>query len=403
MPLRLALTAIFAATLMLVPVRESFAIPFFFEVFTEKYANSASEGENVKKLVTLAEANKCNVCHIDGQPKKERNAYGTALSEHLDKGKFGKPRLETEREAAVAEVIAAFDKVAEVKLVADKEDSPTFGANLAAGSLPAATPEPPKEEPKPEPKPEPMPAEEPMPQPETTPAETPQPAAGNWAELLKNEIKQELKAELTAELGKVLREELGPELRSEISSQLATSLKSDMRSSIKRMLMVEMNPIGEIDDATEEAAIAEVTKLGGRVTKVAQTSDDKVVSFHLSDQTIGDDALALVRKIRGVVEVNVQGTEVGDAGVKHLVGLPTIRRLNLAKTKVTDEALPYLAVHEELTYLNLYGTQVSDAGIASLASLPNLAKLYLWQTQATEEGAKQLEGEVSSLDVNLGY
>lgn len=65
----------------------------------------------------------CNVCHV-GKNKKDRNAYGTALSKLLNK----------EKDAAKIE--EALKKVEKSNSVADDEKSPTFGDLIKAGKLP---------------------------------------------------------------------------------------------------------------------------------------------------------------------------------------------------------------------------------------------------------------------------
>src|SRR5262249_51215460 len=76
----------------------------------------------------------CNVCHVQGQEKKVRNAYGTQLSMILKKDNFKAERLKAEPEKCTAEIIAAFEAVAAKKSGDDK--SPTFGELIAAHKLP---------------------------------------------------------------------------------------------------------------------------------------------------------------------------------------------------------------------------------------------------------------------------
>ncbi|MHC2068730.1 leucine-rich repeat domain-containing protein [Bremerella sp. T1] len=351
----------------------AFAIPFFWEVFNEKVVPAEPKEEPAKKFAAAATGSKCNVCHIDGQSKKERNAYGAALDELLDKANFGKDRLEKEKDKATAEVAAALEKVKAMKVNADDEKSPTFADNISAGNLPSDIA---KAEPKPEPQPEPMPAA----------------------------------AEGEKESGLVLDQaaldKLKAEIKQEVKAELSTDLRKAMADAIKTQLqvieIVKANPAPTVDDATEEEAIKQIVAKGGRVNLLAQNSDEKVVSFHLSDKPIDDEALKLVRNLRNVVEVNARGTAITDEGIKHLVGLPNLQRLNLAQTNVTDAALIYLVPHTKLEYLNLYGTKVTDKGIDVLANITSLKNLYLWQTGASKEGAEELESQLTGLEVNVG-
>ncbi len=370
---RIVLSACFALVGVAYLAQPAFAIPFFWEVFSEKVIPADPKEEPAKKFASTAAGSKCNVCHIDGQSKKERNAYGAALDELLDKANFGKDRLEKEKDKATAEVVAALEKVKTMKVDKENEKSPTFADNISAGNLPAEIA---KAEPMPEPTPEPMPSE--------SAADEGKGLVLDQAALdkLKAEIKKEVKAELSTDLRK----------------NLADAIKTQLQV----MEIVKAHPLAPVDDATEEEAIKQITARGGRVNVLAQNTDEKVVSFHLSDKPIDDEALALVRKLRNVVEINARGTKITDEGVKQLVGLPNLQKLNLAQTGVTDAALIYLVPHTKLSYLNLYGTKVTDKGIDVLANLTSLKNLYLWQTGASEEGAEELESQLTGLEVNLG-
>jgi hypothetical protein len=54
----------------------------FYDQFIEKYA--PPNGPLNKQAV----ATKCNICHVAGKPKKERNDYGNAVGKHLKKVDF---------------------------------------------------------------------------------------------------------------------------------------------------------------------------------------------------------------------------------------------------------------------------------------------------------------------------
>jgi hypothetical protein len=96
----------------------AFAIKQFFDEFKAMYVK---EGEPLAKAVETA---KCNVCH-KGMSKKERNAYGEALSELLDKKEDAKN---------VEKIKESLTKVAAMP---SKAGGPTFGELIGKGELPA--------------------------------------------------------------------------------------------------------------------------------------------------------------------------------------------------------------------------------------------------------------------------
>lgn len=105
--------------------REAFAIKQFFDEFKTVYVKDGTP------LAAAVETAKCNVCHV-GKSKKDRNAYGNALAEKLDKKEDAK---NVEKIRKVLEEVEALpsDPV--------KADSPTFGALIKEGKLPGGNAE----------------------------------------------------------------------------------------------------------------------------------------------------------------------------------------------------------------------------------------------------------------------
>ncbi len=285
------------------------AIPPFMKEFQAKYAKPDSADENEKAFAALIiETTKCNVCHVQGEPKKARNAYGTALSKLLKKGDFGAERLKTEPEKATAEIVAAFDAVAAEKSAGD--GSPTFGEMLAQFKLPADGPAATvaTTEPTPEPMPEPAPAPA-----EGTPVAEP---SGDAA------------AEINKLGGSVM--------------QLAQNDDS---------LVIDFHLGGT---ALTNDGLAHVKAL------------PKVVELNLKDTQVTDDGLAHIAGLGTLVRLHLEQTKVTDAGLAHLKDLGNLEYLNLYGTPVTDAGLEHLKPLAKLKKLYVWQTQVTDEGIAKL-------------------------------------
>lgn len=103
--------------------RPAFAIKEFFDEFKAVYVKPDSADANEKALAAEVETAKCNVCHA-GSSKKERNAYGNALADLLDK-KEDKKNADKIRKAL--ETVAAMPSA---------DGGPTFGDLLKQGKLP---------------------------------------------------------------------------------------------------------------------------------------------------------------------------------------------------------------------------------------------------------------------------
>lgn len=128
----------------------------------------------------------------------------------------------------------------------------------------------------------------------------------------------------------------------------------------------------------QKTAIAEIEKIGGKVT--------------FDEAQIG----------RRVAAVSFKGTQVDDAGLKLLLPLTTVSRLDLCDTKVTDAGLKNVTSLRNLSSLVLNGTQVSDAGLKELKSFENLSVLSLCRTKVTDAGLMELAGltNLSSLSLD---
>ena len=106
--------------------REAFAIKQFFDEFKAVYVKPDSADPAEKALAAEVETAKCNVCHM-GSSKKERNAYGHALAERLNKKEDAKN---------VDKIRESLEKVAAMPSDPAKADGPTFGALIEQGKLP---------------------------------------------------------------------------------------------------------------------------------------------------------------------------------------------------------------------------------------------------------------------------
>jgi len=105
--------------------REALAIKQFADEFKAMYVKKGTP------LAAAVEAAKCNVCHV-GKDKKQRNAYGQALAERLDKKEDAKN---------VEKIKKALEEVAALSSDPSKADAPTFGKLIDEGKLPGGDPQ----------------------------------------------------------------------------------------------------------------------------------------------------------------------------------------------------------------------------------------------------------------------
>ncbi len=119
----LVVMAVAVATVAGATARPAFAIKQFQDEFKAVYVKPDSSDPAEKALAAAVETAKCNLCH-KGKEKKDRNAYGHALAELLDKKEDAK-NVEKIRKAL--ETVAAMPSA---------DGGPTFGDLIKMGKLP---------------------------------------------------------------------------------------------------------------------------------------------------------------------------------------------------------------------------------------------------------------------------
>lgn len=156
--------------------------------------------------------------------------------------------------------------------------------------------------------------------------------------------------------------------------------------------------------AAELKAIKELESLGVAIRPIAANMNWREANFRglAQDPAAVAKALVPLRKVLGVIELNLAGAQFKDADLSNIESLNNLRRLHLENTPITDAGLVHLKGLAMLEYLNLYGTAVTDAGLANLEGLKKLKKVYLWESKVTDEGAKKLAAAVPGIQIVRG-
>ena len=89
-----------------------------------------------------------------------------------------------------------------------------------------------------------------------------------------------------------------------------------------------------------ESAIAEIGKVGGRVTRDEGSPDRPVIAVDfVSEAALTDAGWEHLKGLDQLQQLNLSYTRITDAGLAHLTGLPQLQTLNLRYTPVTDAGL----------------------------------------------------------------
>jgi curved DNA-binding protein CbpA len=94
----------------------------------------------------------------------------------------------------------------------------------------------------------------------------------------------------------------------------------------------------------------------------------------------------------GLVGLHAEHTRVDDVELRNLLGMRSLRLLDLTGTRVTDAGIVHLLGCADLEVVSLWDTAVTDAALALLGRLPNLRQLGLGNTAVTDAGLRHLEG-----------
>ena len=111
------------------------AVAPFHKQFAKTYVEDKKDSVNKDFAEAVTKA-KCNICHY-GKSKKNRNDYGKALDELLDKDDFKASAIKADPDGSEKKIVDAFEKVAKMK----NADGVTFGSLIEDGKLPGNAPE----------------------------------------------------------------------------------------------------------------------------------------------------------------------------------------------------------------------------------------------------------------------
>ena len=147
-------------------------------------------------------------------------------------------------------------------------------------------------------------------------------------------------------------------------------------------------PVVTIDAAAQARAIEEVRKLGGQITRDPAPAFAPVISVLFFRETIADEDVHWLEALQGLRELEINDTPVSGTGLKHLAGLPRLRRLELFNLpNFTEAGLEELAKLTQLRSLMIGSLPVSDRRVRYLTGLKELRELEM-SNSWTHAGAR---------------
>lgn len=126
----------------------------------------------------------------------------------------------------------------------------------------------------------------------------------------------------------------------------------------------------------------------------------RIGNLDLDRTQVSDAGLIYLRGFTKLTILELDETRVTDAGLVHLTGLPRLRVVTLAGTRITDAGLELLAQVENLSWVRVENTSVSDAGLAHLSRRPSLERVDLQGTRVTQAGIARLKEALPNVEVH---
>lgn len=162
----------------------------------------------------------------------------------------------------------------------------------------------------------------------------------------------------------------------------------------------------------EQRIAREIESLGGKVefkycgpNWISQSIRDRTLFFEriwsidLRGRTLSSNLHSELGSLTNLEFLNLNYTQVTDAGLERVKGLNKLTSVGLVSTQVTDAGLEHLNGLTRLETLGLLDTQVTDAGLEHLKGLTSLRVLWLHNTQVTAEGRAMLRSAVPGCNI----
>jgi mono/diheme cytochrome c family protein len=162
--------------------------------------------------------------------------------------------------------------------------------------------------------------------------------------------------------------------------------------------------LGEIKPTPAELqATSKLQGMGIDVRPVAANMNWHEASFRGVDPKSTDAAVAQLKDIASLLELNLAGQKFSEKSAASFKGLVNLTHLHLEHSSITDAGLENVAGMKHLVYLNLFDTGITDAGLAHLKSLAELRHLYVWQTKVTDAGVADLQKALPNCEITRGW
>ena len=142
-----------------------------------------------------------------------------------------------------------------------------------------------------------------------------------------------------------------------------------------------MEPLPLLQHPHVFSAIRDLAPLEGR---------EDIRQLNLSGTNIGDASLRVIANFKRLLALYLDGTQVTEAGLYQIANIEGLQDLSIAGTDITDVAIQKIAKIRSLQSLSIENTEITDKALEYIVDIRGLQRLSLCFTKITDEGMKQL-------------
>jgi hypothetical protein len=128
---------------------------------------------------------------------------------------------------------------------------------------------------------------------------------------------------------------------------------------------------------------------------------DEVERVYLVGKDFDDSGLERISSLPALQHLDVRGTRITDAGLKHVKKLTNLRTLLLDDTQISGSGLEHLGTLPQLEVLSLERTRVNDFQLVNLEWMTSLRELWLCESNVTESGASDAKRTLPFVEVHF--
>lgn len=144
----------------------------------------------------------------------------------------------------------------------------------------------------------------------------------------------------------------------------------------------------------------DLSEEGARDMSFLRHAPDHIIArLGFLNSGITDEGLGQINELRGLKELDLVATGIGDSGLAAVGLIEDLVVLSIGHCPVTDHGLNHLRALRNLCSLDIQSTRVTDSGVRSLLYLASLEILIIYGTGITETGCQQLRNRLPNCTI----